>query len=326
MLKTISISAIYGRLIISFAVDLMFYGVSLILVLQYFRCSARHDRFRTCVVVFLLVFFSTVQIGAFSEWIYESFIFHFHDLESRDYLPPAAVILLFGNYIVSFIAQCFFVSQIWTISQRSLWYTTPVGFLALVNIGSAIAQIVTVARRSTLSGMDNKIDQILAVMQTSAVALCDISITANLCFLLNRNRTGLKSTETMVDSLIILIVNRGLATSMTTLLSLVLYLAPPFHHTMTFMIPMNVACQFHVISVVGSLNYRHHVRTLARKQIESSWADAPDSIGALPSVDSSSLTFSMSHILETNMSVTDSHAQDMGKMNDAMHVIKDVDS
>ncbi|KAK0229915.1 hypothetical protein EDD85DRAFT_850001 [Armillaria nabsnona] len=317
---TILISAIYGRLLISFAVDLMFYGVSLILVLQYFRCSARHDRFRTYMVVFLLVFFSTVQVGAFSQWIYESFVFHFHDLESRDYLPPAAVILLFSDYLVSFIAQCFFVSQIWTISQSSLWYTTPVAFMALVNIGSAIAQIVTVAKRATLSGMDNKIDQILAIVQTGAVALCDVSITATLCFLLNRNRSGLKSTETVVDSLIILIVNRGLATSMTTLLSLILYLAPAFHHTMTFMIPMNVACQFHVISVVGSLNYRHHVRALARKQIESSWADSPDTIGALPSVSSSSLTFSMSQILESNISGTDPHAQGMGKMNDVKHV------
>ncbi|KAK0499099.1 hypothetical protein EDD18DRAFT_62311 [Armillaria luteobubalina] len=326
MSKTISISAIYGRLMISFAVDLIFYGVSLILVLQYFRSSAGHDRFRTCAVVFLLVFFSTIQIGAFSEWIYESLILHFHDLETRDYLPPAAVVLLFGDYIVSFIAQCFFVSQIWTISQSSLWYTTPVGCLALVNLGSAIAQIVTVARRSTLSGMDNKIDQILAIMQTSVGALCDVSITATLCFLLYRNRTGLKSTETMIDSLIILIVNRGLATSMTTLLGLVLYLAPPFHHTMTFMIPMNVGCQLHVISVVGSLNYRHHVRTLARKQIESSWADAPDSIGAHSSVDSSSLTFSMSHILETNMSATDPQAQSTGKRNNSIRMIKDVDS
>ncbi|PBK63892.1 hypothetical protein ARMSODRAFT_520478 [Armillaria solidipes] len=324
---TILISAIYGRLLISFAVDLMFYGVSLILVLQYFRCSARHDRFRTCMVVFLLVFFSTVQVGAFSTWIYESLIFHFHDLESRDYLPPVAVVLLFADYIVSFIAQCFFVSQIWTISQSSLWYTTPVAFMALVNIGSAMGQIVTVARRLTLSGMDNKIDQILAIVQTSSVALCDVLITATLCFLLHRNRSGLKSTETMVDSLIILIVNRGLATSMTTLLSLVLYLAPVFHHTMTFMIPMNVACQFHVISVVGSLNYRHHVRALARKQIESSWADSPDTIGALPSVTSSSLTFnSMSHILESNMSRTDPHAQDMGKMNDVIHMKTDADS
>ncbi len=88
---TILISAIYGRLLISFAVDLMYVGFTLpsiltnsstcgkvlwrifgkcpdrtpqvdvefyceqILVLQYFRYSARHDRFRTCMVVFLLV-------------------------------------------------------------------------------------------------------------------------------------------------------------------------------------------------------------------------------------------------------------------------------
>ncbi|KAK0229937.1 hypothetical protein EDD85DRAFT_1026378 [Armillaria nabsnona] len=271
----------YGYLLISFAIDMIFYGISLVLVLLYFRRFERHDTLsRASVTVSILVLFSTVQVCAFSKWIYESLIDHFHDLENRDNLPPSSIILLFANYMVSFVAQCFFVSQIWTISQRNRWYTTPVAIMALMNIAPGIAQTVGVARRSTVSGMDNKSDQILAITQTIAAALCDISITATLCFLLNRSRTGFKSTETIIDSLIIFAVNRGLVSSVLGLLGLILYLT--LQHTMVFTIPMFLTCQFHVMSVVGSLHYRNYVRTLAQKQTDDLWFESGATTSSSP--------------------------------------------
>ncbi|KAK0499083.1 hypothetical protein EDD18DRAFT_1155334 [Armillaria luteobubalina] len=78
----------YGYLLISFAIDMIFYGISLVLVLLYFRRFGRHDSLsRASVTVSLLALFSTIQICAFSKWIYESLIDHFDDLENRDNLP-----------------------------------------------------------------------------------------------------------------------------------------------------------------------------------------------------------------------------------------------
>lgn len=80
--------------------------VEQVLVLLYFRRFGRRDTLsRASVTVSILVYemaststtfvwryicslFSTVQVCAFSKWIYESLIDHFHDLENRDNLPP----------------------------------------------------------------------------------------------------------------------------------------------------------------------------------------------------------------------------------------------
>ncbi|PBK63904.1 hypothetical protein ARMSODRAFT_1007437 [Armillaria solidipes] len=302
----------YGYLLISFAIDMIFYGISLVLVLLYFRRFGRRDALsRASVTVSILVFFSTVQVCAFSKWVYESLIDHFDDLESRDNLPPSSIILLFADYIVSFIAQCFFVSQIWTVSQHNRWYTTPVAIMALMNIAPGIAQTVGVARRPTVSGMDNKSDQILAITQTIAAALCDISITASLCFLLNRSRTGFKSTETIIDSLIIFAVNRGLAASLLALISLILYdsnapdlsmyAAPHIIQGLELTIH-----EVHVMSVVGSLHYRDCVRTLAQKQtddlrFESGTTTSPQSL--------TSSTFSIAPVWETSVTWNNAHGK-----------------
>lgn len=75
------------------------FGLAILSLLrQAWSISHLYGRVSSCVRTFLTLkywfltsfcsFFSTVQVGAFSEWIYESLVFHFHDLESRDYLPP----------------------------------------------------------------------------------------------------------------------------------------------------------------------------------------------------------------------------------------------
>ncbi|KAK0460547.1 uncharacterized protein EV420DRAFT_215214 [Desarmillaria tabescens] len=251
----------FGRLLISFVIDLIFYGVSLVLGLLYFHRFSQRDSLKTKAVAFFLILFSTIQVSTFSAWIYNSFVDNFGDLESLNRLPLSTIVQLLADYIVSFIAQGFFVFQIWTFSRKNLWYTTPVAVLALVSIIAAMIQTVSVAMRSTVSGMDNRTDKILAILQTSAAAACDVLITSTLCFLLHSNRSGVKATETIVDLLLAVIINRGLVTSITAVLSLILYLSPSLQHTMTFMIPMNVNCQFYVISVIGSLNYRNHIRS-----------------------------------------------------------------
>ncbi|KAK0460557.1 uncharacterized protein EV420DRAFT_1641103 [Desarmillaria tabescens] len=227
-------------------------------------------------------FFTAVHVAGLCHWTYQVFITDFNQPELLNKFPESVAIEIMAIYVVAFIAQgysfhgyrspyhseafsrCrFYIRQIWKISYRNIWITTPIVGLALLNIGAGIAQTITTAQRGTVSGIGSEINKIITAVETGAAAACDISITATLCVLLRINRTGIKSTDSALDSLIILAINRGTVTSLSAVVELILYLARP--ESMLFALVFFPSTQFYVLSVVGSLNYREHVRA-ARDQ------------------------------------------------------------
>ncbi|PBK86346.1 hypothetical protein ARMGADRAFT_1169120 [Armillaria gallica] len=251
----------FGSLLISFMIDLILYGMGFLLVLQYFRKSSQ-DALLVKATVLGLGIFATTHVAGLSKWVYEVFINDFSQPELLNVLPPYVSVELMAFYIVSFIAQSFYISQIWKISRHNVWIASPIAVLALINIGAGIAQTITTAQRATASGIDDKINKIITIIQAGAAALCDLLVTAALCILLRMNRTGIKSTDSTLDSLIILAINRGTITSLASVVGLILYLARP--KSLFFMLLFNPSTELYVISVVGSLNYRDHMRADSR--------------------------------------------------------------
>ncbi|KAK0194736.1 hypothetical protein F5146DRAFT_1222121, partial [Armillaria mellea] len=216
----------FGSLLISFMIDLILYEMGFLLVLQYFRKSSK-DAFVVKATVLGLGIFATTHVVALSKWVYGVFINDFSQPELLNVLPPSVSVELMAFYVVSFIAQSFYISQIWKISYHNIWIASPIAVLALINIGAGIAQTITTAQRATASGIDDRINKIITIIQAGAAALCDLSVTAALCVLLRMNRTGIKSTDSMLDSLIILAINRGTITSLASVVGLILYLVRP---------------------------------------------------------------------------------------------------
>ncbi|KAK0460542.1 uncharacterized protein EV420DRAFT_1532767 [Desarmillaria tabescens] len=251
----------FGCLLISFMIDLILYGMGLLLVLQYFRKCSK-DAILVKTTVLGLIVFATTHIVGMCTWVYRTFITGFSRPELLNELPPSVSIEIMSFYIVSFIAQSFYISQIWKISHRNIWITSPIVVLALINIGAGTAQTVTTAQRGTASGIDDEINKIITIIETGAAALCDILVTIALCVLLRINRTGIKSTDSALDSLIILAINRGTVTSLASVVDLILYLTRP--KSMFFMLVFNPSTQLYLLSVVGSLNYREGMRAGSR--------------------------------------------------------------
>ncbi|PBK86392.1 hypothetical protein ARMGADRAFT_1169131 [Armillaria gallica] len=149
-----------------------------------------------------------------------------------------------------------------TVSHHNIWIASPIAVLALTNIGAGVAQTVTTAQRATASGIDDEINKIITIIEIAAAALCDLLVTAILCVLLRMNRTGIKSTDSILDSLIILAINRGSFMSLAAVVNLILYLSRP--KSKFFMLVFNPSTELYVVSVVGSLNYREHIRAGSR--------------------------------------------------------------
>ncbi|KAK0487767.1 hypothetical protein IW261DRAFT_1415388 [Armillaria novae-zelandiae] len=217
---------------------------------------------------------TTVHVTTFIAWAYDDLISRFGAFERLDAMPRTALVQLLAIYMVSFISQCFFTTRIWILTHK--WYLAgPIAILALINIstcgnhtndakvlqkqylcplqsehvflsgiGGTFSNLINTEVGLCQHNESASIDRTQKVtsLQAAATAACDLLITATLCWILNKKRTGIKTTDTLLDNLIILAINRGAVTSLAALFNLILFVWRP--EAMIF-------CQFYVLSVVG---------------------------------------------------------------------------
>ncbi|KAF7968252.1 hypothetical protein HWV62_31549 [Athelia sp. TMB] len=68
----------------------------------------------------------------------------------------------------------------------------------------------------------NLVSKAVTTIQSAAAAACDFSITIILCVLLHSSRTGIKSTDALLDKLIAYAINRGALTTLAAFLNMLL--------------------------------------------------------------------------------------------------------
>lgn len=253
----------FGCMFISFSLDLMCYGAGFLTVLRYFRhgYGSKDSRIIKAMVL-ALGCLATVHVATFVAWAYDDLISRFGAFDRLDAMPRTALVQLLAIYMVSFISQCFFTTRIWILTHK--WYlASPIAILALINIIAGITQTTLSGIGGTFSNLINT--EKVTSLQAAATAACDLLITATLCWILNKKRTGIKMTDTLLDNLIILAINRGAVTSLAALFNLILFVWRP--DAMIFMVPLLPSCQFYVLSVVGSLNSRRSLRDNGRDAV-----------------------------------------------------------
>jgi len=180
--------------------------------------------------------------------------------------------------VVAFIAQSFFITQIAVLSNGKLIFIIPLALLSLTALGGGIGQIVNTAQRGTTSGVGSEESKIFAGISITPTALCDIMITGTLCYVVSYRRSGVTSTDKMMDSLMTIAIARGALTSGAAVMILILFFV--FPDTELFALFLFPTTQFYIFSVVGSLNLRKHLRN---NNIRSAaWTESSGHFRSLP--------------------------------------------
>jgi len=169
-------------------------------------------------------------------------------------------VMILAGFTTGFVAQLFYATRIWILSRRDWRYVTPVILLALLQIAFGIAQTVKVARVHRYSRLEDTV--ITSTAQGAATAACDITITAILCYILRKARTGFRKTDSVLNKMIIYAFNRGTVTSVLALLQLICFIAKPGTFIFTlFILPSS---HVYVISVCSMLTSRETLRAQMR--------------------------------------------------------------
>ncbi|RPD52965.1 hypothetical protein L227DRAFT_658537, partial [Lentinus tigrinus ALCF2SS1-6] len=121
--------------------------------------------------------------------------------------------------ILVFVTHCFFCYRVWAVSGRTYIMPGIIFFLALASFGLDWAVFVLSVREKTFSGFGH------AIQVTSSAGLAfkvatDTTIAGSLGFFLHRSKSGIQSTDHLVNKLTFYAINIGCLTSIIDILVL----------------------------------------------------------------------------------------------------------
>ncbi|KAF6748599.1 hypothetical protein DFP72DRAFT_916395 [Ephemerocybe angulata] len=255
---------LYGAQLIAAIINTFFFGAAFLLVLQYFNRHSRNDSIYIKVTVGALIFFATLQTIACTHQAYDAFILNFGKPERFNIIVFSAPLGFICSYVTAFVAQLFFATRIWIASQhfgpQFRLPVIPVILLACLQFGAGVAQTSLMFESGTYERLNLKTITLIETtcIQGASAALCDIIITATLCWIFRSHRTGIARTNTLVEKLSIYAINRAAATSVAVLLDVFLYYF--CSGTYYFLIPLLVSTHLYVLSAVTVLTTREGLR------------------------------------------------------------------
>ncbi|KAJ7488297.1 hypothetical protein FB451DRAFT_1553724 [Mycena latifolia] len=234
-------------------------GMGLLQVYLYFLWYSK-DNWGIKGTVILLTVLEVAQSALFFSATYTLIIDGFGNFEGLNLIPWQATTQLLLLYISTFVAQSYFSYCIYILQKRKIWFPLLIVVLSLVGLGGGVAQFILTLRVSHFTDLPSTS---AATNTQAALALtCDVLITVGLCWRLNTSRTGIQSTNQLLNFLIMTAINRGVLTMVTAALNMILFLSQP--GTFYFMFVLLISGKFYMNSMLAMLNTRQHAHAISQ--------------------------------------------------------------
>ncbi|KAM5544719.1 hypothetical protein V8D89_001617 [Ganoderma adspersum] len=250
-LKGLSLAGTYGSLLLGTFFGLILFGVSLHQAYLYFRVHHADNLWLKLYVV-LLVLLDTGHSATLMITCYLKLISHYFDIKylSKSIWPLSILTLVAGATVL--LCQGFFAYRVYRVGRKSKILSVACMFGLLAELGVCV--VATVKAFSTATYQEfTRYTWMLSTALGIAVVV-DTVLTAVLIYVLHSSRTGIKSTNTMLDTLVAYAVTTGLLTDIFNTLSFVFALA---YSQNLWYTTMNVmATKVYSNSVLAALNYR----------------------------------------------------------------------
>ncbi|KAF4617319.1 hypothetical protein D9613_005804 [Agrocybe pediades] len=124
--------------------------------------------------------------------------------------------------VVGTIVKTYFGFRVWRFSDRNIWVTGLIMLFTLGQLGLALAFSVEAFKLPSVFAVHQL--QTLGTISLSVGVCTDVITAGALCYYLNRLRTGLESSDSLVDNLCSYAINTGVLTSTVSIATLVLVL------------------------------------------------------------------------------------------------------
>ncbi|KAJ7158014.1 hypothetical protein C8R43DRAFT_1234439 [Mycena crocata] len=247
------VKEVFATSFIGFAVATTAYGICVVQVYLYYRGYPRDSVYLkfTVATLWILDTLSTIMVA---HSLYTYFVTNFGNLAADAFIPWSFALENGLLTMVTITVQSFYAWQIWTVSMNP-FVTAGILLLAVTSLGLGLFITVHLFRFPAVASLSAQSFQSISGPVQGTAAACDVAITTALIFYLrSRRRAGIRTTEEMIDTLILFAVCRGILTAITQIMFLVLNVAFP-HRTLWQPFHQLVG-KLYVNSILASLNVR----------------------------------------------------------------------
>ncbi|KAI0789357.1 hypothetical protein C8Q75DRAFT_733628 [Abortiporus biennis] len=158
-----------------------------------------------------------------ANWFY--LVENFGDLDSTDAIPWEVATSIALTVSLGLMTSSLYTHFISSIRSKSANFATQ-GLLATLRLAAAITTTGEMAHLQTYTSFVNGFSWVFT-MGLAAAAIVDIAIAIALCLYLHMSRTGFSSMDDIIDTITLYTVENGMATCITTIVSLICWVAMP---------------------------------------------------------------------------------------------------
>jgi hypothetical protein len=256
-----ALDSTYGIWLVSVFLESILYGMGILQTFLYFQWYPEDNKMLKATVVFLAIT-ETLQLALMYYATYFYVIMNFANPAALLVIIWQDSIQLFLCYLSALIVQLYFAYSIYkfqkvTSGRKILAIISIVAIIALVLVefGAGLAQTVITERLGSFTKLQSTAS--ITSLQSASALACDVIITFTLVMILDGNRSGMSSTNSMLNTLIKYAINRGALTSACALINLVLFVSVP--GTFWFFIGLVLSSKLYMNSMLATLNTRHYI-------------------------------------------------------------------
>jgi len=226
----------------------------------------QNDDWSIKATVAAMLVVESVQMGAAFANVYQWLISNFGNFDNLGIIHWQDMFQLTALYISTFIAQAHFARTIYQLHRKNIILPVTILVLSLVALGCGMAQVGSIVGIDRYEQLGSTSDTTNTQAAFSLAA--DMLITFGLCWRLTKSRTGIQSTNNVLNFLIMTTINRGVFTMMFAVLNIILFLSQP--GTFYFMLALLLSDKFYMNSMLAILNTRQHAFKMYGTEVEMS--------------------------------------------------------
>ncbi|PFH46688.1 hypothetical protein AMATHDRAFT_69282 [Amanita thiersii Skay4041] len=213
-----------GAMFIGVIISAVLHGITLVQAYYYFSMYHKDTWYMKTLVV-ILVLFDATHLAFITHTIYHYLITDYYDHKSLQYLVWSVLMEALFTGLNGAFVQCFYTLRVWRLSNKN-WLLT--GFILLLVVANGCCGTAWVIISMRLRTYQELLDITPLTNSINALSTTiDVVIAGSLVILLHRVRTGFKKSDTMINRLIIFVVNTGVLTSICAIAALISLVVSP---------------------------------------------------------------------------------------------------
>ncbi|PPQ71709.1 hypothetical protein CVT26_007626 [Gymnopilus dilepis] len=258
-----------GAMMIGVIVSAVLHGITLMQAYVYYT-TYRKDVWYLKALVLTTVSFDAIHLALISSAVYHYVITDYHNEDSLRILNwPVLMEALFTG-VNAGIVQTFYTFRVWRLSKQNYYLSSVILFLILSTTGCGTAWVVLSMQFKTYQQLLTISPLTITINALSTTV--DVLIASSLCIMLHNSRTGFKRSDSIINKLIVFIVNTGVLTTCCAVASLICLVASP--HSLIYATFYFCIGRFYTNSFLATLN--------ARRSFSSRIDDSSHAMVSLP--------------------------------------------